>query len=231
MGIRWVFSAAGAAAVLAAAGCSTAEKPPVRSYLPSDAQAGLALPRLDIGLAKPPLHKGDTFVFDNPPEQWTVISIEGPFVGWQSTAGDYMQTAWSTLLPPLRWGGGSANLDSGLRRIGDLNGSLFPLKTGNKVSFVEHRTNARPAGSFTGRWECEVGQPAEVVVPAGKAQTWEVTCLVDGHERMFFNYSEDIGHYVRYAIDTSGGPIIRQLTGYARGKPAQAPAASSPAAR
>jgi len=219
MGNRWVFGAAGAAFVLAAGGCAT-EQPPARSYLLPEVQTALVLPALDLGLKKSPLGLGDTFVFDNPPEQWTVVSVEGPFVGWQATTGDYMQTAWSTLLPPLRWGGGSATTNSGMRRFTELTGALFPLKTGNRLSFVEHRTNARPSDTFVGRWECEVGKQDETVVPAGKADTWEVLCTLDGRERAFFNYAPSLGHYVRYAVDTPSGPVIRQLTGYARGKAA-----------
>jgi len=210
--------------VILAAGCATPEKPPAQSYILPSAPAALAAPDLNVGLTQPPLKLGDTFAFDNPVEQWEVTAIDGPFVAWHSKSGDYMQTAWSTLLPPLRWGGNISTMDAGQRRLTQVQGRFFPLKTGNRVTFFEERINARPGGTSNGRWECEVGKEAEIVVPAGKAQTWEVTCLLNGRERVFLNYAENLGHYVRYAYESGNGPVVRQLVGYARAQPAEKPA-------
>ena len=232
MRFTWLRGIAGAALlpVILTAGCATTPKaPPAQSYILPAAQLALVAPDLNVGLLQPPLKLGDTFAFDNPLEQWEVTAIDGPFVVWSSKSGDFMQTAWSTLLPPLRWGGNSNTLDAGQRRLTQLQGRFFPLKTGNRVTFVEERINARPGGTTIGVWACEVGKQAEIVVTAGKAQTWEVTCLLNGRERVFLNYAENLGHYVRYAVESGNGPVIRQLVGYARVKPADTtPVPSTP---
>jgi hypothetical protein len=211
------------AMAITAAGCSTtrealppiAPKPEVKKV--SLASPGV-LPNLDVGLDGPTVHLGDVFIYDNPPLQWTVTSIDGPFIGWTSNTGGVLQSSWSTLLPVLRWSGGGSAMDTGQRRISQLTGKFFPLKKGNRVTFHEEIVYSRPGAALNGYWQCDVGDQSEIVVPAGKAQVWEVLCLLNGHEKRVMYYSEKIGHVVRSAITGENGLVMRQLTGYARGR-------------
>lgn len=203
------------------AGCSTTREamPPIEPKVHgSTLSEHPATPNLDVGLSKPPVSLGDVFVYNNPPIQWTVSSIEGPFINWTTNTGGILQTSWSTLLPPLRWSGGDSAMDIGQRRITQLQGKFFPLKKGNRVSFIEETVYARPGAMVNAYWQCDVGDQSEIVVPAGKAQVWEVLCLQNGHEKKVMYYSEKIGQVVRTATTSENGLIIRELTGYARGR-------------
>ena len=221
------------AVAVAAAGCSTtreAPPPPIgpKPEVPSSKATPLAAPLpLDVGLGQPPVSLGDTFIYDNPPAQWTVTSIAGPMIGWTSDSGEMQQTAWSTLLPVLRWSGEDSATNTGQRRISQLEGKFFPLKKGNRVTFMEEVIYSRPGTTLNGHWQCDVGDQSEIVVPAGKAKAWEVLCLLNGHEKRVMYYSEKIGHSVLIADTTEGGLIVRQLTGYARGRALQLPPTTS----
>jgi hypothetical protein len=66
-----------------------------------------------------------------------------------------------------------------------------------------------------------VGDQNNIQVPAGKSNVWEIICTINGQERILISYAENIGHYVRYAVETPNGLIIRQLTAYSRKKQAE----------
>lgn len=217
-------AAAGAVALAVAvfgSGCSTTREamPPIEPKVQGSTFSEYsAAPVLDVGLTKSPVSLGDVFVYSNPPIQWTVTSIDGPFIGWTTNTGGVLQTSWSTLLPPLRWSGGDNAMDVGQRRITQLQGKFFPLKKGNRVTFMEETVYARPGNVVNAFWQCDVGDQSEIVVPAGKAQVWEVLCLQNGHEKKVMYYSEKIGQVVRTATTSENGLIIRELTGFARGR-------------
>lgn len=65
--------------------------------------AGEELPSAKLSQQNP-LRLGDTFVFNNPAEIWSVSSITKHEVTWESPTGSYMRTAAVTFLPPLEWG-------------------------------------------------------------------------------------------------------------------------------
>lgn len=209
--------------IAACVGCSTTKEPivPVAQKLE---QAGatlttpLAIVDLDVGLKAPPVSIGDTFVFDNPPTQWTVISIDGPLIGWSGDKGQFLQTSWSALLPPLRWTGPDNTVNAGQRKLAQLKGNFYPLKKGNRVTFFEETLYSRPGAVIRSSWQCDVGDESEITVPAGKAMAWEVICHVNGQERQVMYYSEKIGNNVRIAEKRDGGLAIQQLTGYLRGR-------------
>ena len=214
---RWLVTGLVLATML---GCANKEAPP-QAYIQAIENLKIEAPSFNVGLTKPPVRIGDTFVFDNPPEQWVVVSVNQPFINWQSSTGDHMQTAWSTLLPPIRWGGDSSNNSSGSRHLSNITGSFFPLKKGNQVTFTEERISARPAITHIAQWRCLVGDQSNIQVPAGKSNVWEIICNINGQERILISYAENIGHYVRYAVETPNGLIIRQLTAYSRKKQAE----------
>lgn len=209
-------------AVMSAA-CSTSREPlaplvPRIEQSHSTLKASLVASELDVGLGAPPVALGDTFVYDNPPEKLTVTALDGPFIGWASSTGDIVQTSWSTLLPPLRWSGDKNPLNVGQRRITQLTGKFFPLKKGNRVTFLEDAVYARPGTVERGSWQCDVGDRAEITVVAGKAQAWEVLCMLNGHEKHIMYYAENLGRSIRTVTQTESGVSVRQLTGYARGR-------------
>jgi len=80
--------------------------------------AGEELPSAKLSQQNP-LRLGDTFVFNNPAEIWSVSSITKHEVTWESPTGSYMRTAAVTFLPPLEWGGDASVTDSGRRELLD----------------------------------------------------------------------------------------------------------------
>lgn len=219
--------------LLAVSACSAGRQTPIQALtVPLDRQSSsmrlpVTAPSFDVGLKSAPLAIGDVFVFDNPVEKWSVVSVDGALVGWVSDSGDFMETTWSTLLPPLRWGGHGTPLNTGQRRIINLQGKLFPLAKGNRIEFLEEAIYPRPGEVINAQWQCEVGERSEVNVAAGKAQAWEVVCSMNGQEKQVLYYAENIGHWVRQVTRVDGGVSVRQLTGYVRGRPAAAAKATT----
>lgn len=169
-------------------------------------------------IAKSQLRVGDSFLFNNPDKKWTVTGLAGGKVSWRSDSGDYLQTTLSTLLPPVRWGGGGDDLSSGRSELVDLKGIPITLTAGYKFSFTEDRYSIRPPDFTKALWQCVVGETSLILVPAGKVEAAEVVCNRNGQEKVLMNYAQSLGHYVRQVIATEKGPVIRELVTYARGK-------------
>ena len=51
----------------------------------------------------PTYAKGDEYVFDNPRETWTVVSIQQGLITWNSSLGHKQTTMFDPLLPPVQW--------------------------------------------------------------------------------------------------------------------------------
>ena len=168
--------------------------------------------------ADSPLRIGDSFSFNNPEQQWTVTGLNAGKVNWKNSAGDYLQTTLSTLLPPIRWGGSGSNLASGWSRLAHTKSLPIELTVGYTFSFTEERHSVRPPDVTTALWECAVGETSFILVPAGKVEATEVICDRNGREKIMLNYAQSLGHYVRQVIATDNGPVVRELVAYARAK-------------
>lgn len=170
---------------------------------------------IQTGLEQSPVRVGDVFVYDNPPMRWEVTGVGDHYVNWSNGSSGFQKTTWSTILPALRW---SAEGNAGVRELTLISGHLHPLKKGNRMTFIEETVRSRPGTAFSGQWECEVQEQVEIVVKAGKSDTWQVLCRVDGRDKILFNYAENIGNAVRIIVaEEDGTKTITQLTGYARG--------------
>jgi len=120
-------------------------------------------------------------------------------------------TTRNVLLPRLAWDGAE---DSGRRTMSIAPTALFPLATGNTVSFQAVRRTARHAGGSLSElhedWRCGVDGTARTATPAGDFDTFRVTCTMatvppgPTLTRSFF-YAPAIGYYVRREDRTSDG--------------------------
>lgn len=203
-------------------GCASDGEVAFRGYiLPTKASVEIVGPLEWPQLASPsPLAAGDTFVLSNPTERWRVTSVSDGTVTWISSDGNYMLTPSLTFLPPLDWGGNGKVTDSGRRVFSSLSfePGVADLTRGARYRFYEQQIHDRPPEVSSSYWECEIGEAAEIVVPAGKTEAVPVVCEQDGVERLLVNYSPSLGYIVRYALLTDAGPVIRELTGYQRGQ-------------
>ncbi len=213
MGLRETGLILGIAAGLA--GCADFER---GDYTPPPAEPVAAIApevvQLDTGLTEAPLRVGDVFVYDNPPTRWEVVSIRHGFVGWRSDGGEERQTSYSTIFPPLAWLGSAR---SGRRSIEVVSGGLHPLEKGKSVRFRTDTLHVRPPGSDQALWDCTVQDQREIVVKAGKAEVFDVMCYRNGSQYVLLSYAPSLGSYVRAVLANGARPIVRELTGYARG--------------
>ena len=178
----------------------------------------LGVDSADVRHGDSPLRVGDSFLFNNPDQKWTVTRIAAGKVSWKSSTGDYLQTTLSTLLPPIRWGGSGSDLASGWSKLSYLQGMPYTLTAGHEFSFVEERHSIRPPDVTEAIWQCVIGGTNLILVPAGKVEATEMICNRNGRERIMLNYAQSLGHYVRQVIATDNGPVVRELVAYAREK-------------
>lgn len=223
MGLRETILILGIAAGLS--GCAEFER---GEYTPPPAEPVAAIApevvQLDTGLKQAPVNVGDVFIYDNPPTRWEVVSIRHGFVGWRSDAGEERQTSYSTIYPPLAWLGG---VRSGRRSIEVVSGGLHPLEKGKSVRFRTDTLHVRPPGSDQALWDCTVQDQKEIVVKAGKAEVFDIMCYRNGSQYVLLSYAPSLGSYVRAVLANGARPIVRELTGYARGTGASGVAAGA----
>ena len=142
-----------------------------------DRQTGLATDSLQTELPPaelPTYAKGDSYTFDNPTETWTVVAIGKGQVTWQSSRGGLQSTMFDPLLPPVSWQ--MPNKTAGRRQIVEWSGSLFPLKTGNKLTYKTAVQVSGKRGHAIYVWNCYAGNPRRVSVPAGDFAAFPVYC-------------------------------------------------------
>ncbi|WP_027362945.1 hypothetical protein [Desulfospira joergensenii] len=162
------------------------------------------------GLSKSAVSQGSVFVYDNPAERWEATALDDQNITWRNSKSDTKLTSLSMILPALRWEG---ERKSGRRMITAMSGNLHPLKKGNKIRFREEVFNTRPPGEYSGVWECEVQGRVEVVVPAGKFNTWQILCKRNRREHILLNYAEELGNNVRTirVPENNSTPVVRRL--------------------
>ena len=223
MGLRETVLILGIAAGLS--GCADFErgeyKPPAAE--PVDAIAPEVV-QLDTGLTQAPVRVGDVFVYDNPPTRWEVVSVRHGFIGWRNESGEERQTSYSTIFPPVAWLGSAR---SGRRSIDVVSGGLHPLEKGKSVRFTTDTLHVRPPGTDRAMWDCVVQDQKEIVVKAGKAEVFDVLCYRNGKQYVLLSYAPSLGSYVRAVLANGAQPVVRELTGYARGADMQTSAAGA----
>lgn len=172
-----------------------------------------ALPPAEL----PTYGKGDRYTFDKPDETWGIVGISDDLVTWESSEGGRQVTMFDPLLPPVRWsrpGGGRGD-----RKILEWSGSLFPLKAGNKLTFKTAVAVAGTAGHARFIWNCHVGHPRQVTVPAGGFAAFPVFCRRNDGRKTHAFYAPALNRPI--TITTSAGkgkPVLRQLVAFELGK-------------
>ncbi len=165
---------------------------------------------------------GDRFTFDNPILTWSVISVEGEKVFWRSDRGDEQVTGHDPLLPALEWK--NPDKGGGRRSITDLKGSLFPLTSGNRMTFTSNVESwgGGDAGDEAGKWQygwsCNIAGEEEIEVQAGSFDTFKILCGRVKPDELVFYYAPKIGHYVVMRIDdpANKSTITRNLVSFSR---------------
>ena len=169
---------------------------------------------LNSGLHYPLVAVGDRFVFTNPEETWQVTAIKEPYITWTSSTGEQLLSSYNPFYPAIQW---LSNKQSGNRRIEIIEGGLFPLKKGAAVSFIVDGQTERPPANWRAEWHCHVEGQKDIVVPAGKSNSWRILCLRNGQEEILFDFDPTIGHYVQIAAAIAGKTTVRQLQLYTKG--------------
>lgn len=164
----------------------------------------------------PSYAKGDEYIFDNPREKWTVVSIQDGLINWDSTLGHRQTTMFDPLLPPIRWQ--KADLSTGERRIVEWTGSLFPLKAGNKLTYKSAVRVGGERGHALFVWNCYTGHPRHVSVPAGDFAAFPVYCRRSDGQKVESYYAPALNSTVSTTeTNANGEVVVRTLLSFKAG--------------
>jgi len=167
--------------------------------------------------ALPRLQPGNRFTYDNPDVTWEVAAIvEEGRIAWRSSGGESQITDANPLLPALEWS--SPDRGRGKRLITDMQGSMFPLKPGGKITFRSTVDTDVPPYAWEYDWQCVTGGLESAMVPAGTFAVYRIGCGRETPDEVTFLYAPEIGNHVTLiARDSAGGPpVIRRLQSYSR---------------
>lgn len=172
----------------------------------------MALPAAEL----PTFAKGDSYIFDNPRETWRVVDVSNDLVTWDSKRSGRQVTMFDPMLPPVRWT--RPDGQTGERKLLEWSGSLFPLKAGNKLTFkTAVSVDGRP-GHARFLWNCYVGNPRQVAVPAGNFAALPVFCRRNDGYKTNTYYAPALHRPI--AVTTAGPtgkPVLRQLVSFEEG--------------
>ena len=181
-----------------------------------DPQIGLVTDSLQTELPPaelPTYAKGDSYTFDNPTETWTVVAIGRSQVTWQSSRGGLQSTMFDPLLPPISWQ--MPNKTAGRRQIVEWSGSLFPLKTGNKLTYKTAVQVSGKPGHAIYVWNCYAGNPRRVTVPAGDFASFPVYCRRNDGRTLHSFYAPALNGTISTTSGLAGGEeTVRNLIAF-----------------
>lgn len=189
-------------------GASTSEETAEAGELsPDEAVLAQAPPRYEVG---------DVFAFDNPDVTWQIVAIDEAGIHWVSDTGEKQSTDANPLLPALAWE--SNRRGSGKRLISDVQGGLYPLRVGNRMTFKSTVSTDKPPYAWEFDWSCEVLGQEFVDSPAGDYNAFKVMCGRQRPDELVFYYAPSVGHYLRMEVAGEAGekPLIRNLVGFRR---------------
>jgi len=162
-----------------------------------------------LAQAAPKFQVGDWFRYDNPAVTWRVVAVRGDEVDWVADSGETQTTGHNPLMPALAWA--SEGRGSGRRLISDVNGALFPLQVGHRMTFKSTVSTDKPPYAWEFQWVCEISAETQIVGPAGTYNTFEIPCGRQRPDEVTFYYAPRVGNYVRLdAANTKGSGIIRR---------------------
>lgn len=168
----------------------------------------------------PTYAKGDRYIYDNPREEWTIVSVQDGLVTWESSLGETRVTMFDPLLPPIAWKNGDKS--EGSRQILEWSGGLFPLKAGNKLTFKSAVHVKGESGHALFVWNCYAGNPRLIQVPAGPFAAVPVYCRrSDGH-KLHTYYAPALNNAVSLVVTTpEGRETTRNLLAFEPGSGAR----------
>ncbi|WP_170294921.1 SPOR domain-containing protein [Roseospira navarrensis] len=169
-------------------------------------EASAASPMIDptgpIGASPlPRMTVGDTYVFDNPRERWTVQSVTEDRVTWTSDQGATRVTSGNPLMPSLE--SSAPSIGQVTRIVQSQTGSLWPLAVGNETSFVVAVGMEQPPYSQSLAWNCRVVGVSRIEVPAGTFNTHKVACARSDGLRLNTYHAPTVGYFVRREVTTA----------------------------
>ena len=177
---------------------------PVRDFTP------------DQAASMPDFVVGDRFRFDNQDMTWQVVNVGEERIHWQSDTGELQVTSRNPLLPAVEWQ--SPARGKGKRLISNLQGSFFPLKTGNAIQFKTTVNTDKPPYAWEFDWTCLVAGEEPVEIEMGVFDTFRVECSRQEPEKWIFYYAPRIGYYVKMEATglKNGRSSSRVLKGFVR---------------
>ena len=150
---------------------------------------------------------GDTFTYNNPQTTWQITDIIGDRLLWESELGERMETSTNPFLPAFAWE--SQRYGRGRRSITEIRGSLFPLRKGKTMKFVENATFDGERKSLS--WRCVVGNKEETNTPAGIFDTFAILCQRINGEALIYKYSPALARVVEFQTPGLGlAPLIKR---------------------
>lgn len=166
----------------------------------------------------PDLQVGDSFRFDSPDVVWRVTGVQDDKVIMVSETGARQVRPRNPLLPNIEWS--NKTHGQGKRLITNIEGSLFPLEVGNRVSFTSTVDTNKPPYAWEYDWSCQVTEQKKITVPAGEFDTFKVDCKRREQEVISIYYSPKVGYAVRFdnSNPQSGAVNSNMLIGYQRGE-------------
>lgn len=181
--------------------------------MPSTTAIDTAMPAADL----PTYGKGDRYTYNNPKETWTVVSIANDLVQWESSLGDSQVTVFDPLMAPIEW---TLDVNSkATRKFLEWDRSMFPLRTGRKMTVKEVVRLGQDAGPTHFEWTCYAGGPEEIRVPAGKFATYPVHCERDDGFQAKGYYAPAVNKVVSIIYtEPNGRTDVRNLQSYTLGK-------------
>lgn len=183
---------------------------------PSSETLRTALPPAEL----PTYAKGDSYTLDNPRETWRVVDITNGIVTWESARGGRQATMFDPLLPPVRWRRPDGS--QGVRKFLAWSGGLFPIKAGNKLTFETAVSIGESGLHARFIWNCYVGHPRQVTVPAGVFAALPVFCRRNDGRTTRAYYAPALRHAVAITVTgENGAPVARRLAGFEEGKGAR----------
>jgi len=172
---------------------------------------------------------GDTYVFDDPRETWTITEVTDDTISWESDLGATRQTTLDPLLPSLR--SAAPEIGAVTRIISEKNGDLWPLVVGNETHFVVAAGMDQPPYSQSLAWTCRVVGTNLVTVPAGRFDTYKIACARSDGFRLNTYHAPAVGYFVRREGSTAENEgQARSLVAYQNGMGDHLVAAHSPSA-
>lgn len=176
------------------AGCSQADQA-LKNVFGFGSNAELAAAEKMPPAEMPVYAPEDTYVYrvgDNLIEE-KVVSVSPDRVVWTNDRGLIWTVGRDIVTPPLSWSA-NAELGRGRQAVIGSPAQLFPLQTGNTVSFGIRGSSENLPKGWQDTQVCEVGPQELITVAAGSFRTYKIICQREDHIDIIY-YAPEIQNY------------------------------------